>query len=405
MFNGIKIEESSSYKNLEGAKIKVIGVGGGGGNMINHMIKAGIDQDRSIDLISLNTDLQALNSSLAHLKIQLGPKLTKGLGAGMKPDTGRDAALESFDVIKEAIDGADIVFIAAGLGGGTGTGAAPIVAQAAKEMDALTVAVVTKPFKFEGKKRTDLALRGLEELKESSDSIVVIPNDKLLAIIEQKLGIKESFTLVDDILSRAVNGMSSIILDHGQSDINVDFADVKTIMSHRGLALMGVGEAQGAKAASEALQDAIESPLFDSMTIDGAMGVLVHFYIHPNYPLADISEAMEKIEVSVHEDAQVIFGTTTDENLDATLVKVTIVATGFEHQDENVPQPRQQAKSGDINSKKSSSVPTINTKLGRKSKMEIEGVKKAPTKTKISIPSNDDELDLPSYLRINKNRD
>jgi len=405
MNNGIVIEESNSYKNLEGAKIKVVGVGGGGGNMVNHMIRDGIDKDKPIDLITVNTDLQALNSSLAPTKIQLGPKLTKGLGAGMKPDIGRDAALESFDVLKEAIEGSDIVFIAAGLGGGTGTGAAPVVAQAAKEMEALTVAVVTKPFRFEGRRRISLALEGLEELKDSSDSIVVIPNDKLLTIIEQKLGLKESFTLVDDILSRAVNGMSSIILDHGHSDINVDFADVKTIMSHRGLALMGVGEAQGAKAASEALQDAVESPLFDDMTIDGAMGVLIHFYTHPNYPLADISDAMEHIEDSVHEDAQVIFGTTTDENLDPTIVKVTIVATGFERElnahlaQKNTPPKK---RVNPAKEKEAPKKPVLNTRLGRKNRVEVEDeeVVKKPVRKKISIPKNEDELDLPSYLRL-----
>ena len=249
----------------------------------------------------------------------------------------------------------------------------------------MTVAVVTKPFKFEGRRRIKLASEGMEELKTESDSIVVIPNDKLLTIIEQKLGLKESFMLVDDILSRAVTGMSSIILDHGQSDINVDFADVKTIMGHKGLALMGVGESQGAKAASEALQAAIESPLFDNMTIDGAMGVLIHFYIHPNYPLQDISEAMEHIEDSVDEDAQVIFGTTTDENIDQNTVKVTIVATGFER-DLNEETYHTPTKSVE---KKKVQAPS-KTKPATSAKKEIPAEPKAEpqiNRTKISIPN------------------
>lgn len=411
------IEETHHYDNLSGAKIKVVGVGGGGGNMVNHMIRNGIDKNQSIDLITVNTDLQALGTSLAPTRIQLGPKLTKGLGAGMKPEIGRDSALESFDLLKDKLEGADIVFIAAGLGGGTGTGAAPIVAQAAKEMDALTVAVVTKPFKFEGRRRIKLAELGLEELKEESDSIVVIPNDKLLTIIEQKLGLKESFTLVDDILARAVSGMSSIILDHGNSDINVDFADVKTIMGHKGLALMGVGESQGTKAATEALQTAIESPLFDNMKIDGAMGVLIHFYIHPNYPLQDISDAMEHIEDNVDEDAQVIFGTTTDENLDQNTVKVTIVATGFEKdlnetppatsRKEHYQQPQQHQTKTRIEREKAPISSQSNRQTHQVKREEpAQPKQEAPkvNRTKISIPNNEDDLELPSYLRLGQGR-
>jgi len=310
-----------------GAKIKAIGVGGGGGNMINHMISEGI---HTIDLIVANTDSQALDSSLAPFKMQLGLMATRGLGAGMIPDKGREAALESFDDIKEMLEGADIVFISAGLGGGTGTGAAPIIAQAAKEVGALTVAIVTSPFKFEGRKRTKLAKEGLEELKRESDSIIVVPNEKLLSIVEKNLGIKESFRMVDDILAQAVGGISKVILSHGDNDINLDFADVKTVMSHRGLALMGAGYAVGANAAYDAAKAAIESPLLDNISIDGAMGVLVHFDIHPDYPIMEIGEAMNIIEESADEDASVIFGTTTNENMDIDEVKITIVATGFE---------------------------------------------------------------------------
>jgi cell division protein FtsZ len=322
--DGFKIEE---HKTVSGAKIKVIGVGGGGGNMVDHMIKEGIS---GIDLIVANTDAQAVNTSLAHTKLQLGEKKTKGLGAGMKPEIGRDAAKESYEEIYSALEHADIVFVASGFGGGTGTGAAPVIAQAAKETGALTVSVVTKPFSFEGKKRMKLAEAGLEELRKECDSIVVIPNEKLLSIVDKNMGIKESFKIVDDVLSRAVGGMSAVILSCGQNDINLDFADVKTIMSHRGMALMGVGEANGEDAAVEAMKDAIESPLFDNMTINGAMGILVHFHIHPECPLSQINEAMSIVHDSVDEDADVIFGTTTTEAIEQDTVKITIVATGFE---------------------------------------------------------------------------
>ncbi|MFA6395050.1 MAG: cell division protein FtsZ, partial [Sulfurimonas sp.] len=268
------IQESTT---LTGARIVAVGVGGGGGNMIGHMLK---EQIPGIELIIANTDAQALDKCTASTKIQIGVKLTKGLGAGMKPDVGRESALENFEDLARALDGADIVFVAAGLGGGTGTGAAPIIAKIAREMGALTIAVVTKPFAFEGRKRLQLAEAGLEELKNEADSIVVIPNDKLLSIIDPKLGLKESFKIVDSVLARAVSGTSGMILASGENDINLDFADLQTVMSHRGLALMGVGEYKGENAAYEAIKNAIESPLLDNMSITGALGVLVHFNTH-----------------------------------------------------------------------------------------------------------------------------
>lgn len=321
----IEVVETKAVSN--GAKIKAIGVGGGGGNMINHMINEGM---HNIDLIVANTDAQALDASASAFKMQLGINATRGLGAGMVPDKGREAALESFEDIKSILEGSDIVFISAGLGGGTGTGAAPIIAQAAKEIGALTVSIVTSPFKFEGKKRTKLAKEGLEELKRESDCIIVVPNEKLLAVVEKNLGIKESFKLVDDILSQAVGGISNVILSHGENDINLDFADVKTIMSHKGLALMGVGYSAGTNAAYDAAKAAIESPLLDNISIDGAMGVLVHFDIHPDYPILEISEAMNIVEENADEDANVIFGTTTNPDMDIDEVKITIIATGFD---------------------------------------------------------------------------
>lgn len=255
----------------------------------------------------------------------------------MKPNIGKDSAIESYDAIKSALDGADIVFISAGLGGGTGTGAAPIVAQIAKEIGALTISIVTKPFKFEGKQRLKLAEAGLAELKKESDSIVVIPNDKLLSIIDKKLGIKDSFKIVDSVLAQAVSGTSGVILSSGENDINLDFADLQTVMSHKGMALMGVGEHQGENAAYEAIKAAIESPLLDNMSINGAMGVLVHFSMHPSFSMIELSDAMEVVHESAHEDAEVIWGTSTNENIPEDYIKITIVATGFEKDLSNDP--------------------------------------------------------------------
>ena len=369
------IEEN---KSLYSAKIKVVGVGGGGGNMINHIIRENPNLD--IDLMIANTDAKALENSPAHTKIQLGEKKTKGLGAGMRPEVGKEAAQESYEEIKSALETSDVVFIASGLGGGTGTGAAPVVAQAAKEIGALTVAVVTMPFSFEGKKRSKLADIGLSELRKESDSIVIIPNDRLLTLIDKKSGIKESFKMVDEVLARAVNGMCSIVLDSGVSDINLDFADVKTVMSHRGHALMGVGEAYGEGAAQEAIKNAIQSPLLDNMNINGALGVLVHFKMHPNCSLDDLQSAMSMVEEASDDDADVIFGTTTDENIEDNKVEVTIIATGFKGvEKENEEKKMIQTAENDL----------LN--------------KNIVLKRRVSGGYNSDEyisqLDIPSYLR------
>ncbi|OHE18261.1 MAG: cell division protein FtsZ, partial [Sulfurimonas sp. RIFOXYD12_FULL_36_11] len=286
------IEEASK---ISGARIVAVGVGGGGGNMIGHMIREGVT---GIEMIIINTDAQALKDTKNATTLQIGAKLTKGLGAGMKPEIGRDSAIENYEEIKKALTGADIVFISAGLGGGTGTGAAPIIAKIAKEVDALTISIVTKPFMFEAPKRLKLAKAGLEELKKESDSIVVIPNDKLLSIIDRKLGIKDSFKIVDSVLAQAVSGTAGVILSNGENDINLDFADLRTVMSHKGMALMGVGEYEGENAAYEAIKAAIESPLLDNVSINGAMGVLVHFHMHPNFPMIETSEAMIVVQES-----------------------------------------------------------------------------------------------------------
>ncbi len=369
----------------EGAKIKAIGVGGGGGNMVNHMISEGVS---GIDLIVANTDAQALDTSTAPFKIQLGINATRGLGAGMMPEKGREAALESFDEIKAMLAGSDIVFISAGMGGGTGTGAAPIVAQAAKEVGALTISIVTSPFKFEGRKRTKLAKLGLEELKRESDSIVVIPNEKLLTIVEKNLGIKESFRLVDDVLSQAVGGISNVILSHAPNDINLDFADVRTVMQHRGLALMGAGSSVGADAAYDAAKAALESPLLDNISISGAMGVLVHFDIHPDYPILEISKAMDIIEENADEDAAVIFGTTTNPDNNPEEVKITIVATGFEDPNSLASDQAQKAKDAATLMKENNPANTPARPVVQQRRL-VGGVD----------TSNEELLDVPTFLR------
>ena len=363
------IEEAS---NVCGARIIAVGVGGGGGNMIGHMVKEGVT---GIEMIMVNTDAQVLFEAESAAKIQIGTKLTKGLGAGMKPAVGKDSALENYDEIRSALEGADIVFISAGLGGGTGTGAAPVVAQIAKEVGALTISIVTKPFAFEGKKRLKLAEDGLEELKKESDSIVVIPNDKLLSIIDRRLGLKESFKIVDSVLAQAVSGTSGVILSSGENDINLDFADLRTVMSHKGMALMGVGEHEGENAAYEAIKAAIESPLLDNMTINGAMGVLVHFKMHPEFPLMEISDAMNVVHESAHEDAEVIFGTSTDETIEPNYIKITIVATGFEKE--------------------------INSKTNNEDFVNDAPAPKAILRPKLVVGGDFDDnyLDIPSYMR------
>ncbi|WP_418180374.1 cell division protein FtsZ [Aliarcobacter lanthieri] len=314
-------------------KIAVIGVGGGGCNMINHMIEEGTHM---IDLIVANTDLKVLHVSKAPKKIELGHSINNGFGAGMDPEVGRNSALESYEEVKETLKGADIVFVAAGLGGGTGTGAAPIIAKAAREVGALTVSVVTKPFSFEGRQRAGLANLGLEELKKVSDSLIVISNDKLISTVDESLGMRDAFKIVDNILYQAVNGMSQVILNPGSgADINADFADVKTIMKHKGIALMGIGKAKGEDAATIALENAVNSPLLEKVPIDGAKGVLIHFTVSPEISLLAISDIMGKINERSDINAQIIFGTTTDTTFDRDEVKITIIATGFEAKNDN----------------------------------------------------------------------
>ncbi len=330
--NEIRISYNDDSRN--DARIKVIGVGGGGGNAVNRMIDAGMD---GIEFIVANTDLQALRMSRAPMKIQLGVKLTNGLGAGANPEIGRKAALEDSDKIIEAMEGADMVFVTTGLGGGTGTGAAPIIASLASEMGALTVAVVTKPFAFEGKRRMQQAERGVAELMDSVDTTIVIPNEKLLAVA-QDAGFFESFRVADDILRQGVQGISDIITIPGI--INRDFADVKAIMARMGYAVMGTATANGSRRATEAAQKAIASPLLEAGAIDGARGILINITGSASLKLAEVQEACSIIQSAAHEDANIIFGAVLDEKMkDA--VKITVIATGFKDED----RPRRKMES------------------------------------------------------------
>ncbi|HKS11121.1 MAG TPA: cell division protein FtsZ [Pyrinomonadaceae bacterium] len=309
---------------LTGARIKVIGIGGGGSNAVNRMIEAGIE---GIEFLVANTDLQALKRSRAPIKIQLGSRLTKGLGAGADPGVGREAALEDTDKIIEVLEGADMVFVTTGLGGGTGTGAAPIVASLATELDALTVAVVTKPFQFEGRRRMQQADQGLRELRECVDTVITIPNERLLHTVDRGVSLSDSFRVADDVLRQAVQGISDLITVPGL--INLDFADVKSIMQGMGMALMGAGRATGENRAIEATQQAISSPLLEEATIQGAKGVLINITGGPDLTLFEVNAASSIIRESADDDANIIFGAVIDETLTDEM-KITVIATGFD---------------------------------------------------------------------------
>jgi cell division protein FtsZ len=319
--NGIKflIDEPP----VTGAKIKVIGVGGGGSNAVNRMIEAGI---KGVEFIVVNTDVQALNDSKAPMKIQLGSKLTRGLGAGSNPSVGRDAALEDHEKIMDVLEGADMVFVTTGLGGGTGTGAAPVVASLAIELGALTVAVVTKPFTVEGKKRMAQAEQGLAELRGCVDTIITIPNSKLKDV-EEKISIMDAFRRADDVLLQAVQGISDLITTSGI--INLDFADVRSVMKGRGVALMGIGEAKGEGAAVKAMKAAIDSKLLEENSIKGAKGALINITSSKNTALNEIEDAIALIESEAHDEADIIWGTVFSDDMDDA-VKITVIATGFE---------------------------------------------------------------------------
>ncbi|HWR34555.1 MAG TPA: cell division protein FtsZ [Clostridia bacterium] len=413
------------------AKIKVIGVGGGGGNAINRMIDARVE---GVEFVVANTDLQALQLSRAPVKIQLGVKLTNGLGAGANPEIGRKGALEDADKIIEALEGADMVFVTTGLGGGTGTGAAPIIASLASEMGALTVAVVTKPFAFEGKRRMSQAERGLAELIDSVDTVIVIPNEKLLAVA-QDTGFFESFRIADDILRQGVQGISDIITIPGI--INRDFADVKAIMAGMGYAVMGTATAKGERRTMDAAQRAIASPLLEAGAIDGARGILINITGSSSLKLAEVNEASTIIQSAAHEDANIIFGAVLDEKMKDE-VKITVIATGFRT---DQPQRREHAVSSAaaaIQNQRTAAAyrpaPRISPRaevaaeIGTREQVEVveeaEFVEPAPAlafqstpqaapqrenialdavKDKVKGSYEDDDLDVPAFIRKQRN--
>src|SRR2546423_1218905 len=397
------------------AKIKVIGVGGGGGNAVNRMIDAGME---GIEFVVANTDLQALRMSRAAMKIQLGVKLTNGLGAGANPEVGRKAALEDSDKIIEALEGADMVFVTAGLGGGTGTGAAPIIASLASEMGALTVAVVTKPFAFEGKRRLNQAARGLAELVESVDTMIVIPNEKLLAVA-QDAGFFESFRIADDILRQAVQGISDIITIPGI--INRDFADVKTIMAGMGYAVMGTSVGNGERRALEAAQAAIASPLLEAGAIDGARGILINITGSSSLKLAEVNEASTIIQSAAHEDANIIFGAVLDEKMKDE-VKITVIATGFKTDQPQRKDRALSAAAAAISSTRTASAyqvqqaPTVTARpanghsyghagghsappVARTMAPTRENPSLAQVKGAVTVAVEQDDLDVPAFIR------
>jgi cell division protein FtsZ len=311
------------FDDVSHAKILVIGVGGGGGNAVNTMISGNLD---GVEFVVANTDMQALESNMAPHKVQLGDALTKGLGAGANPDVGRRAAEESLQHIADLISGADMVFVTAGMGGGTGTGAAPVIAQIARDCGALTVGVVTKPFGFEGKKRERQAVEGIERLEKSVDTLIVIPNNRLLALVSQGTSMVEAFRKADSVLLNAVQGISDLMTVPGL--INVDFADVRTIMSGMGRALMGTGVGTGKRRATEAAETAISSPLLEDVSIEGATGILINITGGPDLTLHEVNEASSLIQHAAHEDANIIFGSVIDPNLSEE-VRITVIATGF----------------------------------------------------------------------------
>lgn len=385
---GIKLSFEEGVSN--GALIKVVGIGGGGGNAINRMIEAGIE---GVEFISANTDLQALRTSLAPVKLQIGSKLTKGLGAGANPEVGRQAALEDTEKIIELLDGADMVFITAGLGGGTGTGAAPIIASLATELNALTVAIVTKPFAFEGRKRELQAERGLMELKECVDTVITIPNEKLLHTVERGTSIAKAFGVADDVLRQAVQGISDLITIPGV--INLDFADVKTVMCGMGMALMGTGIAEGQNRAIEAAQKAISSPLLEETSIVGARAVLINITGGSNMSLHEVCEAAKIIQESADTEANIIFGSVFDDRM-GDKVKITVIATGFEQD-----VPHQLKSSLQQRSAISLTGTTAPKSDGREVAVEATGTDGREVNFDVALIKED--LDIPAFMRKKPN--
>ncbi|MBP1604224.1 MAG: ftsZ [Acidobacteria bacterium] len=330
---GLPLRITLDERTRPSARIKVIGVGGGGGNAVSRMSRAGFE---GVEFIVANTDLQALRLNHAPVKIQLGAKLTNGRGAGADPNVGRKAALEDTDQLVEVLGGADMVFVTTGLGGGTGTGGAPVIASLASELGALTIAVVTKPFRFEGRKRQEQAERGLAELRGAVDSVITIPNERLLAMIERRTPLTEAFATADDVLRQAIQGISDLILVPGL--INLDFADVKAIMNGRGVAVMGTGIGEGETRALDAARLAISSPLLEDASIEGARGVIINVTGGPDLSLVEVNEASSLVHEAAHEDATIIFGAVVDPTYGGK-VKITVIATGFDRHDRQAAEP------------------------------------------------------------------
>ncbi|WP_110112914.1 cell division protein FtsZ [Bacillus sp. CGMCC 1.16541] len=366
------------------ATIKVIGVGGGGNNAVNRMIEHGV---QGVEFIAVNTDAQALNLSKAETKMQIGAKLTRGLGAGANPEVGKKAAEESKEQIQEALKGADMVFVTAGMGGGTGTGAAPVIAQIARELGALTVGVVTRPFTFEGRKRATQAAGGIASMKEAVDTLIVIPNDRLLEIVDKNTPMLEAFREADNVLRQGVQGISDLIAVPGL--INLDFADVKTIMSNKGSALMGIGIATGENRAAEAAKKAISSPLLET-SIDGAQGVLMNITGGTNLSLYEVQEAADIVASASDQEVNMIFGSVINENLKDEIV-VTVIATGFSEQDLSQPKPMGR--------------PSAHKSQPQQPKREMKREEQPVQQQDFSRGSQQPEetLDIPTFLR-NRNR-
>jgi len=386
---GLRLDFSD--ENLHGAKLKVIGVGGGGGNAVNRMIAAQVE---GVEFMVANTDLQALGVSQAPLKIQLGAKLTKGLGAGANPDVGRRAALEDTEKIIEALEGADMVFITAGLGGGTGTGGAPIVAGLARELGALTVAVVTKPFAFEGKRRMMQAEQGLGELSEHVDTVICIPNERLMQFVDKGTSFFEAFRIADDILRQGVQGISDIITITGI--INRDFADIKTIMEGMGYAVMGTATASGEGRAVSATRQAIESPLLEDASINGAQGILLNLTGSSHLTLHEVHEASTIVQQAAAENANIIFGAVLDESM-GDAVKVTVIATGIKSEKIGL------SKAPAISMAAKNVQQSLRNAVQKREKPAVPPPAPPPPSAVEVVPEQPaDDLEIPAYLRRRK---
>ncbi|WNG34719.1 cell division protein FtsZ [Archangium minus] len=391
-------------QNKQAAKIRVVGVGGAGCNAVNTMIMAKLER---VDFIAANTDVQALAASKAPVRLQIGQTLTKGLGAGANPEMGREAALESRDQIASMLEGADMVFVTAGMGGGTGTGAAPIIADIAKSLGCLTVGVVTKPFLFEGNKRRKQAEQGLVELKAAVDTLITIPNQRLLTLSNAPMPLLETFKRADEVLLNAVQGISDLIQYHGY--INVDFADVKTIMSDKGLALMGTGQSSGDKRALNAMQQAISSPLLEDISIDGATGLLINITGGRDMTLQEVNEALTLVHDAADPDAEIIFGSLIDDNIQDE-VKITIIATGFVSRDAKVRQPAPVVQVPvvtrpppvSLNVAREEVASLVPAKAGVRSMATVES-RSLSNRTAVvkdaALPLDEDQFDIPTFLR------